>query len=326
MERLRVAFVGAGGIAAKHLAELSTHNDVTVAAISDLDRSRAAALVPDGANVYVGVDELLDRERPDAVWVCTPPLAHREPALAALARGVHVYLEKPIARTLDDANAIVQAANASGAVCAIGYQWRAIEILDDLRDAVRGQELALLVARNIGPAVRRPWFLDRAQGGGNLLERASHQIDLIHAVGGEVARVQAAAASILLGQAEGEPGDVEDAAALILHLANGGVASIVVAWTRTAQPGIYTLDVIAEEATLTLTLDPEFSLRGVSAGRTVEAHDSTPPFGRSVARFLDAVREHDPARVFCRPTEAARTLAVVLACEEALTTGLTRAV
>jgi myo-inositol 2-dehydrogenase/D-chiro-inositol 1-dehydrogenase len=238
MERLRVGLVGAGGIAAEHLAELALRDDIVVVAGCDIERARAVALVPPGATVYERVDELLDRERPDAVWVCTPPLAHRGPTIAALTRGIHVYLEKPIARASVDADAIVRAAESSGAVCAIGYQWRALEVLDDLREAVDGQELGLLVSRNIGAADRRPWFLDRAQGGGNLLERASHQIDLVHALGVEIERVQAAAASILLGQAEGELGDIDDAAVLVLHLANGGVATLVVAWTRAGLPEI----------------------------------------------------------------------------------------
>jgi myo-inositol 2-dehydrogenase / D-chiro-inositol 1-dehydrogenase len=321
MERLRVALVGAGGIAARHLAELLRQDDVEVVAVCDLDRARAAALASEGATLYKGVDELLDREQPDAIWVCTPPLAHREPTLAALTRGVHVYLEKPIARTLGDAEAIVQAANASGAVCAVGYQWRAIEILNDLRTLLEGQQLALLLGRNIGPAEQRPWFLDRAQGGGNLLERGSHQIDLVHALGAEVRSVQAAASPIVLGQAEGVRGDIDDAVVLILHLGNGGLANLVVAWTRAAQPGIYALDIVAEEATLTLTLDPEFTLRGVSAGQSVEARASTDPFRRSIEGFLEAVRERDPARVFCRPEDAVRTLTVAQACELAMSTG-----
>jgi myo-inositol 2-dehydrogenase/D-chiro-inositol 1-dehydrogenase len=321
MERVRVGLVGAGRIAANHLAELALRDDVVVVACCDVDRARAAALAPPGATVYERADELLDRERPDAVWVCTPPLAHHEPTVAALTRGVHVYLEKPIARRSADADAIVRAAKSSDAVCAIGYQWRALEVLHDLREALEGQELAVLVSRNFGAAERRPWFLDRAQGGGNLLERASHQIDLVHALGVEVEHVQAAASSILLGQAEGEPGDIDDAAVLVLHLANGGVATLVAAWTRAGLPGIYTLDILAEEATLTLTLDPEFSLHGRSGGRTVDARESTHPFQRSIARFLDAVHERNPARVFCTPAEAARTLAVAEACEQALSTG-----
>jgi predicted dehydrogenase len=318
MERLRVAVVGAGRIAADHLAELARRSDVVVAAVCDIDSARARAVAPPGAAVYERVDELLERERPDAIWVCTPPLAHREPTVAALHRGVHVYLEKPIARASADADAIVDAARASGAVCTVGYQWRALEVLDDLREAVGDQKLALLVSRNIGGAKRRAWFLDRAQGGGNLLERASHQIDLVHALGAEVERVHAAAASILLGQAEGEPGDIDDAVALVLNLANGGVAALVVAWTRSGLPGVYTLDVVAEEATLVLTLDGDFSLRGTSAGRAIHARTTTPPFRRTIGRFLEAAREGDPSRVFCSPAEAARTLAVVEACEESL--------
>jgi len=323
MERLRVAVVGAGWIAADHVAELVRRDDVHVVGVCDLDRARAEALAPPGAEVYERFDELLGRGQPDALWVCTPPLAHREPTLAALARGIHVYLEKPIARTADDAAAIVAAAEASDAVCAVGYQWHATDLLDDAREALDGQELSLLVGRSIGPTGTRSWFLDRAQGGGNVLERGSHQIDLVRTVGGEVERVQAAASSVLLGQAEGDRGDIDDAATLVLHLENGGVATVVVAWTRRGQPGIYTLDIVASDATLALTLDPEFTLRGTSAGRTVEVRSAVHPFRRSIARFIDAVRERDPARVFCTPADAARTLAVARACEEALASGET---
>ena len=325
MERLRVGVVGAGWIAADHVAELGRRDDVQVVGVCDIERARAAALAPPGADVYERFDELLDRGRPDALWVCTPPLAHREPTLAALARGIHVYLEKPIARTADDAAAIVAAAEASDAVCAVGYQWHATDLLDDVREALDGQELSLLVGRSIGPTGSRPWFLSRAQGGGNVLERGSHQIDLVRTVGGEVVRVQAAASSILLGQAEGEGdlGDIEDAATLILHLENGGVATVVVAWTRRCQPGVYALDIVASDATLALTLDPDFTLRGASAGRTVELRSAVHPFRRSIARFLDATRARDPARVFCTPADAARTLVVALACEQALASGET---
>src|SRR5207244_6297256 len=124
-----------------------------------------------------------------------PPLAHREPAIAALERGINVYLEKPIARGPDDAQAIVEAADRSRAVCAVGYQWRAVDVLPDLHGAIEGQELGLLIGISTGPTRSRPWFLDRAQGGGNLLERASHQVDLLCAVGGEGRPVPPAAGS-----------------------------------------------------------------------------------------------------------------------------------
>src|SRR4029077_4934157 len=200
--------------------------------------------------------------------------------------GVHVYLEKPIARGLDDARAIVAAAESGTAVCAIGYQWRAVEVLDDLREALDGQELGLLIGIGTGPTKSRPWFLARVQGGGNLLERASHGIDLERAVGGEVVAVQATAGAVPLAQSAGEGGDIEDAAAIVLRFGSGAVGSTTIAWTRDGLPGRYSLDVLGSESSLRLELDPDFTLSGVSCGRQIDAATKQHPIERSVVRFL----------------------------------------
>jgi len=322
----RIGILGAGWIAADHAAVLAKRDDVEVVAVCDLDRSRAEQLAPEGAAVYERWEELVDGEPVDALWVCLPPLHHREPTIAALRRGIHVYLEKPIARGLEDAEAIVAAAEESSAVCAVGYQWHATEVLDDLRAVLDGQAVSLVSGRSIGPTGTRPWFLDRAQGGGNVLERGSHQIDLARVIAGDVASVQAAASSVPLAQATGERGDIEDAATLVLRHRSGALTTIVVAWLGAGQPGVYEVDVAASEATLRLTLDPGFTLTGVSRGEQVEARSSQHPFERSIARFLDAARGGDKRAVFCTPADAAQTLAVANACEQALATGGTVAV
>src|SRR5919204_845896 len=112
---MRVGVIGAGWIAEEHVAILARLDGVELAAVCDVDEARARALAGEAA-VYADWRELLDRERPDAVFVCTPPLVHREVTVDALGRGIHVYLEKPIARGLEDARAIVAAADASDAV------------------------------------------------------------------------------------------------------------------------------------------------------------------------------------------------------------------
>src|SRR5437763_8141175 len=246
---MRVAIIGAGWIAAEHAAILRRLEGVELTAVCDIDEQRARELAGSGA-VYTDWHELLDRETPDAVFVCTPPKLHRDPAVEALARGVHVYLEKPVARGLDDARAIVQAADSNDAVCAVGYQWRAVDVLDDLRAALDGQELGLLIGIGTGPTKSRPWFLNRAEGGGNLLERASHGIDLARAVGGEIVSVQATAGTVALAQSIGERGDIEDAAAIVLRFANGAVGSVSVAWTRDGLPATYRLHVLGSESSL----------------------------------------------------------------------------
>src|SRR5918992_999881 len=160
MEAMRLGLVGAGWIAVDHVAAIERLGGAEIVAVCDLDRGRARETAPDGANVYKRWEDLLAEEALDTVFVCTPPFAHRGPTIAALERGLHVYLEKPIARTLDDALAIVGAAEASQKVCAIGYQWHATPVLDDLRVALAGQDIGLLIGRSIGPTQGRPWFLE----------------------------------------------------------------------------------------------------------------------------------------------------------------------
>jgi predicted dehydrogenase len=172
-----------------------------------------------------------------------------------------------------------------------------------------------------GPAKSRPWFLDRAQGGGNLLERASHQIDLERVIAGEVVSVQAAASGVLLAQSQGRRGNIDDAAALILHFAQGGLGVVQIAWTRDDLPATYSLDILGSDSFLHLELDPNFTLQGRSGGRRIDATSREHPHKKSLARFIAAAREGSRESVFCSPADAAGTLAVAIACEEALSNG-----
>ena len=325
---MKAGILGAGWIGRRHAENLASRADVTVTAVCDLDADRAAQLAAavGGARVFGSWREMLDQAELDALWICTPPLAHADPAVAALERGLPLYLEKPIARSQPEAARIVAAA-ARGTVCAVGYQWRAVDVLADLGAALAGQTIGCLVGQSVGGTQSRPWFLNQAEGGGNLLERGSHHIDLARAVAGEVVAVQAAQSAVRLAPRESATaGDIADAVTMLLHFGDGGLGTIVVAWTSGELPGRYWLEVTAPDAALRLELDPEFRLSGVSRGSAVGASSSHAPFERSVDCFIAAARQGAPARVLCTPADAARTLAVAVAAEEALRTGQTTSV
>ncbi len=325
---VRAGILGAGWIGRAHALTLAGRADVVVAAVCDLDPDRASqvAAVAGGARVFTDWAQMLGQAELDALWICTPPLAHADPAVAALEAGLPLYLEKPVARSLEDAARIVAAA-ARGTVCAVGYQWRAVDVLADLKAALAGQTVGFLVGENAGGTQSRPWFLNQAEGGGNLLERGSHHIDLARVVAGEIVAVQAAQSAVRLAPRDaGAGGDIADAVTLLLRFASGGLGTIVVAWTSGDLPGKYWLEVTAADAALRLDLDPDFRLSGVSRGSRVAAASSHVPFERSVDLFLAAAREGAPGRVLCTPGDAARTLAVAVAAEEALRTGRTTGV
>jgi myo-inositol 2-dehydrogenase / D-chiro-inositol 1-dehydrogenase len=319
---LRAGIIGAGWIGERHAQTLASRGDVAVSAVCDIDLRRARDVAAGcGGQAFSDWREMLDRVSLDAVWVCTPPRAHAEPAVACLDRGLALYLEKPITRSPDDAGLIVAAAARARAVCAVGYQWRAVDVVEDLRLALAGQTVGCLVGQSIGGTQSRSWFLDRAAGGGNLLERGSHHIDLARVLAGEVVAVQAAASTVPL--ARGRGGDIDDAVAIMLHFATGGIGTIVVAWTSDGLPGSYWAEVVTESAALRLDLDPDFRLSGVSGGEPVAAASRTQPFERSVDRFVAAARAGDPDLVFCTPADAAETLAAAAAAEAALNSGQT---
>ena len=239
-----------------------------------------------------------------------------------MERGLPVFLEKPVARTLDDARAIVAAAHATGVVCAVGYQWHATEALEHLREALGDEQVAYLWGVSVGPTAARPWFLDRVRGGGNLLERGSHQLDLQRAVAGEVESVHVVAAPIHLAQSELDAtGDIEDAATITLRFEGGAVGTVLLAWTREGQPGAYSLDVLTPRATLHVKLDPAFTLTGQVGDERIKRPLTVHPFERGIARFVDAVAAAAPGDVFCTPQDALGTLAAALACERSLVEG-----
>ena len=317
---LRLGMIGAGWIAREHAASIAALDGAELAAVADLDAGRAGGLAgAAGATAYTDWAEMLAAETLDAVVVCTPPLHHREPCLAAIERGLGVYLEKPVARTTDDARAI--AAAAQGAIVAVGYQYRAIDFLPDLQAAAQDDPPGLLASYSVGATAGRPWFVNQAEGGGQVLERASHHIDLQCAIAGRVEWVQAAGARVdLAGADRPEGSDIDDVISLSLGFASGALGTVLCAWTSPELPSAYTLDVVSARSSVHVELDPGFTARGTRRGADVNLGLSMAPIQRGMERFLAAVRAGDPSLVACPVAAAAESLEVALACERALAT------
>jgi predicted dehydrogenase len=327
---LSVGFVGVGAAAEHHLGVLARLPGVRIAAVCDIKARLAAEVAAAiGARGFGDWREMLDGVAFDALFVCTPPAHHAAPAIAALGRGVHVYLEKPLARARADGDSIAAAWQRSGAVCAVGYQWRSLDVLDDLRALLSGRQPGLLVSRSFGPTEGErhdleqgsAWFADPSASGGLLFELASHDIDLQIALAGPVQSVQATACSGLLALAGRAPSALDDAVALLLRFTGGGIGTAHVAWSTEQRPPLYALDVQAADVALQLALDPAFELRGRADGKAIAATGAVHPRVSSVARFLEAVRSGDPGAVPCSPADALATLATLLACERAIATG-----
>jgi predicted dehydrogenase len=140
-ERVHVAVVGYGYWGSKHVRVLSTMPDVAVTVV-DRDRGRleeAAAHYPSVQTTARDVDEVLDRV--DAVLVATPPASHHTVGMAALHSGKHVLVEKPLATSVAEAEALVAAAAANDVHLMVGHTFEYNPAVRQLRDIIRSGEL-----------------------------------------------------------------------------------------------------------------------------------------------------------------------------------------
>jgi predicted dehydrogenase len=161
---------------------------VAVADSAETARDAAARLAP-AARVYEQACQLIEDARVEAILVCTPPWFHAELAIAALNAGKHLYLEKPIATNVIDAERVVAAWRAAGNVAMVGFNYRYHPAYAAIRNAIVSGDIGNVVSLRVTFCTHRQpgtsWRRLRSQGGGVLLDLASHEIDLVHFVLGE---------------------------------------------------------------------------------------------------------------------------------------------
>jgi predicted dehydrogenase len=153
MEKVRIAVVGVGLMGTQHAEAYARNPLCELVAVADLreDVARAAA-GRFGTEAYSNAEAVLGNCEVDAMSVCTNDEAHVEPALACLAAGKHVLLEKPIATTIDDADLIIDAADRAGVSLLVGHIVRfdpRYALVKQRADAGELGELAAVFARRL---------------------------------------------------------------------------------------------------------------------------------------------------------------------------------
>ncbi|MEJ2556851.1 MAG: Gfo/Idh/MocA family oxidoreductase, partial [Anaerolineae bacterium] len=147
MEQVRLGIIGAGfmgGIHARIAAELA---GTDVIAVADIDEARAISVAANyGGQPYRDYQEMLARERLDAVIITTPETDHREPAVEAAEAGCHIFMEKPLAATLEDADAILQACQKAGVRLMTGYILRFEACYAKIHQAVAQGEIGTFLS------------------------------------------------------------------------------------------------------------------------------------------------------------------------------------
>jgi predicted dehydrogenase len=301
-ESLRAGVIGAGVFGNYHARQYARLDGVVLSAVLDATPERAARVaVPLGGRAFHEMDAFLDAV--DVVTVASPATVHAQHALAALAAGKPVYVEKPIAVTLADAEAIRALAQARGLAVACGHQERVVFQAMGLLDVLE-QPLRLEALRHGPPS-------ERSQDVSAILDLMVHDLDLALSL----SDAEPAAAE---GEGRLGPGGSWDTARAEVAFADGFTALFDVSRAAEARrrtmrvvfpSGEVEIDFLARtfRNTTPFPLNPDFA-------DTPAARD---PLGASVESFLHAVRGEAP-RPVVTADEAIRALDLALTVEQAL--------
>ena len=227
MRTIRVGLIGAGFIGAVHAKALSVVPEGTLAAVSDLDESRARALAePAGAAAYGNYREMCARENLDGVVVATSDAAHRDPCVAAARAGAQIFVEKPLATTLGDCDIIAAEAERHGVSVLVGHTLRWEPRYALAKESIARGDIGdvsyiyarrcnvISVARRVGASTNVARFL------------AVHDIDWVHWALGERPHSVLARAGWRMLSDMGTP----DVYCILMRFPSGALACIEAAW------------------------------------------------------------------------------------------------
>src|SRR5437764_1018427 len=278
---LRIGVVGVGIMGSNHARVLAELPGVELVGIADPDHKQASFVAQVlGCSRSGDVDSLLDLGI-DAVTIAAPTHLHREIALTAIARGVHVLVEKPIASTPEEGRDIIAAARRAGVTLMIGHVERFNPAVQAIKDAIRGEDILSIAITRVGP------FPPRMSNVGVVIDLAVHDIDLIRwFTESDIAEVQPQLSSAVAER--------EDIALLQFRTASGVLAHINTNWLTPFKARNVTVatrdkyvmgDLLTRQVTECFGFQPDgsYSMRHLSVGHAE-------PLRAELHAFVNAIR------------------------------------
>jgi predicted dehydrogenase len=318
---MRVGVVGAGFIGAIHLGAYANMPEVEVVGVADaLPETATAGAAVVGARAYSSYEDLIAAEEVDVVDVCLPTTYHRDLVLKAAQEGKHVILEKPIARNLEDAEAIIEAFDGSERRLFVGHVVRFFPEYVHIKEMIEAGDLGTV---GVARASRRSpfltgwndWYADWRMSGGVLLDLVIHDFDFLRWSLGEVERVYARG---VLGREYNRL----DYALVTLRFEGGAIAHVEGQWGYPG-PFNYSIEVAGSRAMVTAdsTGPAPLQLFGgpMDPGESPDVIIGKSPFQTELEHFIRCAATGEESIVDVQ--DAYEALRIGLAATESVMTG-----
>ncbi len=328
MDRLGLGLIGCGAIArSAHLPAMATLADrVELRAAADIDaQAAAAAAAPWGAHATTDWRAVLDRPDIRAVVIASPEYCHPEQVAAAAAAGKHVLCEKPVARTVAEADAMIAACARAGVHFLVGHSRRYTSRYLQIRTALDRGDIGTL--RMLRENERRPraldqvwwtprhWTGDPKVSGGAPLMNAIHEADLLRWFTGAAPREVRAELAVTIPE---NTAGVVDFLSFTVTFDTGAIGSAeVLNCAPPGYPAYHQMELYGTEGAIRARDHELIGLTRYAAGGAdfpgtydMLLHNK-PAYVRELTELIEAIEQDRPVRM--PPSEARAALELALA-------------
>ena len=335
----KLALIGCGGIGSYHLEHFLDYQDVELAGFCDIipDRAEAFAKKAGRGRAFACYKEMYDAVKPDMVFLGIPPDCHGEIEFETIERGIHMFVEKPLALDLALAAEIRKRAEAKGIITASGFQCRYSNIVPATQAFVRDNQIVYVGCERMGGIPGTPWWGIKARSGGQIVEQTIHQYDMIRYICGEIVEVFTFGARGFIKDAPNY--DTEDVSTTALRFASGALGCIstgcyalsgaaydskITFSARDARLDHYIIDKVRvygeekqKEEKGGLVVKGDGTMRS-GTGLIEEVKDDQSAGIVCDRTFVDAVLTGDRSKIRSPYADALKTLALTLACNQSM--------
>lgn len=314
---MNVGIIGTGWFAKTHASILADMDGVEVTAFcgTSIEKSEKEARNWSNAKGYSNVEEMLEKQKLDAVYICVPPMAHGKIEFALIERNIPFFVEKPLG--IDEQPIqIARKIEEKGLITSVGYHWRYKETTNKALEILQKSKVGMALGFWMGNMPMVPWWRNVNKSGGQFVEQTTHIVDLLRYLCGEITEVYSAYSNRIM-QEKVEGTTVSDVGSVTLKLENGMVATIsnTCILTDSSKVG---LDLFTEAGILELRND---HLREVKGRQIFEYNEQVNPYMTENTIFLEAVRTGNPAGILSDYKDSLKTHQVTLAANQSATSG-----
>ncbi|MFI3256743.1 MAG: Gfo/Idh/MocA family oxidoreductase [Spirochaetales bacterium] len=227
---IRAGFIGMGLMGRRHAENLLQMENAKIVALCSDPIDNAEDFKKEknlNVNIYDNGFKMIENETLDLLYICIPPFAHSGQLEYAAEKGIHVFVEKPIAHTVERAKSMVEAVHKFGIYTQVGYHMRfggAVQkFLEMLNNGTAGKPL-LFTAHYECNSEHTPWWRDVNKSGGQVFEQVIHLYDMAINIMGDIVSVGGHIAN--LNHTHIKDYTVEDTSIANLVFSNGAMGSI----------------------------------------------------------------------------------------------------